>query len=311
MLRLDLIITTHNRAVLLRRAVESVFRARRPEELGLAVHIVDNASTDDTVAVANALRNTFGRRVSYLYEPRGGKSQALNTGIAATNGELVGMIDDDEEVEAGWLAQVARAFTDPEVDFIGGPYIPRWSSCPPDWLPSEYLGALGWADSGRQPAAYGRDFPGMLKGGNAVIRRRTLERVGLYATHLGPTPRYRLMSCEDEDMYLRLLAAGARGLYVPDLIVYHHVGTERLTRRYFRRWCFWRGVSQGLRDRHLGEQVPRIVGVPRWIVGAAARASLARLRALLRRRPGNFAQELALWDVAGFFYGRHFYRARG
>lgn len=311
MLRLDLIITTHNRAALLGRAVESVFRADRPDELQVVVHIVDNASTDDTVAVADALRNTFGRRVSYLYEPRGGKSQALNTGIAATSGDLVGMIDDDEEVEAGWLLQTARAFQDQGVDFIGGPYIPRWSSQPPDWLPREYLGALGWADSGRQPAVYGRDFAGMLKGGNAVIRRKVLERVGPYATHLGPTPRYRLMSCEDEDMYLRLLATGARGLYVPDLIVYHYIGTERMTRRYFRRWCFWRGVSQGLRDRHVGERVPRIVGIPRWIVGAAVRASLARARAVMRRRPGNFAEELALWDVAGFFYGRHFYRARG
>ena len=51
-------------------------------------------------------------------------------------------------------------------------------------------------------------------GGNAVIRRSMLEKVGPYKTWLGRTDKG-LLSGEDEDMYHRLLAAGARGFTYP------------------------------------------------------------------------------------------------
>jgi glycosyltransferase involved in cell wall biosynthesis len=274
---------------------------------------VDNASTDETAQTAIDLCRRYGQIVHYVYEPQGGKSQALNTGIALTSGDLVGMIDDDEEVDRGWYRRIAEAFADPTIDYVGGPYIPRWTASPPSWLPNEYLGALGWAENGASPAIYGDEFHGMLKGGNAVIRRDVLKRIGPYSTALGPTPRFRFMSCEDEDMYLRLLSSGARGVYFPDLVVYHHIGSERLTRSYFRKWCFWRGASQGLRARHKGAPAPRVAGIPRWIVGAAARGAAAMMRSLIPwvRTTPRFADELAVWDLAGFVYGRHFLRARG
>jgi GT2 family glycosyltransferase len=177
-------------------------------------------------------------------------------------------------------------------------------------VPEQYLGVVGWVENAKTPTPFTSSFPGILKGGNAIIRRRVLERVGGYATHLGPTPQHRLMSCEDEDMYFRLLASGARGIYLPQLVVYHHVGSERLTRAYFRRWCFWRGVSQGLRDRETRAPIPRVLGIPRWILGVAARSVGARTRAWLRKSRHDFSEELAMWDLVGFFYGRHFHRVR-
>ncbi len=39
----------------------------------------------------------FGGRLRYLFEKNQGKSWALNSGIAATSGDLLGIIDDDEE----------------------------------------------------------------------------------------------------------------------------------------------------------------------------------------------------------------------
>src|SRR6266542_1775781 len=103
-------------------------------------------------------------------------------------------------------------------------------------------------------------------GGNAVFTREVLQRVGPYSTSLGRSGT-RLLSCEDEDMYQRLRAAGARGLYLPQLIVYHFIPRERLTKSYHRSWCFWK-----------------------------------------REPASRFSNELSLWDLAGFFYGKHFYR---
>src|SRR5262249_36432863 len=124
-MRLDVLMATYNRSDLLARALESFLAADRPAGWEVTFTVIDNRSTDDTKAVAHSFVPRFDRRLRYLYEARPGRSHALNNGIAATTGELVGMIDDDEEVDHSWLTTIAKAFEDPSVDFIGGPYVPK------------------------------------------------------------------------------------------------------------------------------------------------------------------------------------------
>ncbi len=170
-----------------------------------------------------------------------------------------------------------------------------------------YGAVIGRVDSGNEIRKFGPGFGGMLAGGNAVIRRRVLARVGPYRTDLGPSPATRLMSCEDEDMFKRLLALGARGFYRPDLIVHHYVAPERVAKGYFRRWCFWRGVSLGMLDRQQPQDVAYLLGIPRYLYGRAARASVQLARGVLRGLDParRFEDELAWWDLIGFVWGRH------
>ena len=309
-MRLDVIIPTHNRAALLARTLESLLAAEPAETLDVRVLVVDNRSTDDTPARVESFRERFGGRLRYLFEAVPGRSNALNAGIRESDGDLVATLDDDEEVDRSWLRCIAKAFQDPATDFIGGPYVPRWGAERPAWLGASYRAAVGWVDGGPEVRRYGQGFDAMLMGGNAVIRRRLLERVGPYAVDLGRTNR-RLMSCEDEDMFRRLLAAGGRGFYRPDLIIHHYVPPERLRREYFRSWCFWHGVSLGVLDRRRPEPVTYFLGVPRYMVGSAIRGAIETVKQLLARRHPDkvFSSELAWWDLAGFVYGKHFYRA--
>jgi hypothetical protein len=106
-------------------------------------------------------------------------------------------------------------------------------------------------------------------------------------------------------MYQRLQAAGARGLYLPQLIVYHFIPRERLTKRYHRSWCFWQSVSYAVLDKIRPKPVTYVLGVPRYFYGRALRGML-RLANLRDRE--RFSHELPLWELAGFFYGKHFYR---
>jgi len=310
-MRLDVLIATYNRAALLTRTLESLLAAERPPGLEVIVTVADNRSTDNTRAVVDAFKPRFNGGLRYVFETKAGRSHALNTAIAATSAELVGMIDDDEEVDRRWFLTIADAFADPSTDFIGGPYVPQWGGERPAWLGTAYKAAVGWVDGGPEIQQYGPGFDGMLMGGNAIIRRPVLERVGAYSTDLGRSSDGRLLSCEDRDMFNRLLAIGAKGFYRPDLVILHYVPPERLTKRYFRRWSFWHGVSLGVLDRRRREPVPYLIGVPRYMVGLALRAAADTLRRFLRRRePARiFANELALWDVVGFFYGKHVYRA--
>jgi glycosyltransferase involved in cell wall biosynthesis len=309
-MRLDVVIPTYNRADLLPRALESLRVADRPDALDVRVTVVDNRSTDATRDIVDSFMPKFGGHLNYVYEEKPGRSHALNAGIAASRGDLVGMIDDDEEVDRGWLKTIALAFEDSMTDFIGGPYLPRWGAERPIWLGNAYGAVIGWAESGQAIQQFGPGCDAMLMGGNAIIRRSVLERVGPYSVDLGRTPGRRLLSCEDEDMFTRLLAIGARGFYRPDLIINHYVPAERLTKKYFRRWCFWRGVSQGVLDRRRPAAVPYLLGVPRYLVGVAVRGTIDTMRPVLRRREParTFKSELAWWDLAGFVWGKHVYR---
>lgn len=307
-LRLDVLIPTHNRASLLERCLASVLRAAAPEHLDVHITVIANACDDSTRAMVRRYQAAHPGRVSIIEERRRGKSKALNAGIAATSGDLIGMIDDDEEVHVNWLRVIEGAFADPALDFAGGPYVPVWETPVPEWIPDDYLAVVGAVDNGGTVRRYSRDFPGILKGGNAVIRRAVLARVGRYAEHLGPGAFSRLFSCEDEDMYWRLLEHGATGQYFPELVIFHYIATERLSREYYRRWCFWRGVSRGLMDRRHPLPVRYLAGIPRFLWGRAARSGL-RLLSRSHARPSQavFADELSLWDLAGYAYGRHVY----
>jgi glycosyltransferase involved in cell wall biosynthesis len=307
-LRLDVLIPTHNRAAMLERCIASVLRAAPADGLDVRVTVVCNACTDGSHAAVLRYQAAYPGRISVVDERRRGKSKALNAGIAATSGDLVAMIDDDEEVDVQWLRVIEHAFADPSLDFAGGPYIPVWAGPVPDWIPTDYLAVLGAVDNGGTVEPYSPEFPGILKGGNAVIRRSVLLKAGRYAEHLGPGSFARLFSCEDEDMYWRLLELGARGNYFPELVIFHYISADRLTREYYRRWCFWRGVSRALMDRRHPLPVRYLGGIPRFLWGRAARSCLRLLVPPAKRSARDaFTDELRMWDLAGFAYGRHIY----
>jgi len=307
-MRLDVIVPTYNRQDLLPLALNSLFAAEIPTGVDVTVTVVDNNSTDGTRQVIESFRQRFGERIQYCFEVQQGRSHALNAGIAATSGDLVGIIDDDEEIDPSWYKTAVEALAPGNLDFIGGPYVPRWASEPPDWMPPEYGGVVGWVDGGDKAVPFDRNYPGILMGGNVVFTRAILARVGPYTTWLGRTDKG-LLTGEDEELYGRLLAQGAKGMYLPNLIIHHHVPPERVTKSYFRRWCFWRGVSLGLLDRTRKLPCAYLFGIPRWHYRNALRGLLLTAKHLLvkPKDPSRaFAAELGVWDWLGLVYGRHF-----
>ena len=93
------------------------------------------------------------------------------------------------------------------------------------------------------------------------------------------------------------------------MAVEHHVPASRLTRSYFRRWWFMKGVGrQRLEQIHptteLGvdlSQVPKIAGIPRYIYGSAVRDVGGYLGALATGdRLGAVRHEMMLCYFAGY-----------
>jgi len=312
-MELDVVIPTYNRHDLLKLTLQSLLAAEIPKGLRVGVTVVDNNSKDATRSVVESYQEKFAGRLQYQFEPKQGRSHALNAGIACTKGDIVGTIDDDEEIHADWYKTVFETFTLKNVDFVGGPYVPKWSNPPPEWLPREYGGVIGWVDGGDTEVPFDDRYPGILMGGNAVFKRSVLQKVGPYSTWLGRTDKG-LMTGEDEDLYNRLLALGAKGLYLPNLVIYHHVTGDRLTKSYFRSWCFWRGVSLGLLERSRKLPCAYLFGIPRWHYRQAAKGVVSKVTEFFVKPndPASaFAHELGIWDCLGLLYGRHCHRSPG
>lgn len=85
----SVIIPTHNRAALLREAIESVLSVDR-HGFTLEILVVDDASTDNTPEVA------AGFPVRYLHSTGVGAARARNVGIASARGDYIAFLDDDD-----------------------------------------------------------------------------------------------------------------------------------------------------------------------------------------------------------------------
>jgi glycosyltransferase involved in cell wall biosynthesis len=255
------------------------------------VVVVDNNSTDATRHTVESAGRAMPARVTYVFEGHQGKSNALNTGIARSRGDVIAFTDDDVKVVPEWLEEACRPFdADRTIDYTGGPVRPLWDGIPPRWLDrsgSGLWGTLAILDYGDEPFIF-EDKRRVPLGVNMAVRRSLVERIGGFHPELGRRG-HSLLGQEQAEFLGRARAYGARGLYVPAMALSHHVPQARLTKRYFRRWWFYKGVSRARVDAmhrrtELGldlRTVPYIAGVPRYVWGQLARSSASFAGSLL------------------------------
>jgi glycosyltransferase involved in cell wall biosynthesis len=310
-MRLDILIPTHNRTGLLKQCLDSVLKASIPFDLKVTVLVVDNRSTDNTKEVVQSYLNNSDPVIKYLFVGRPGKSAALNDALNQSDAELVGFIDDDEQIDPTWFEVVYREFSsDTELGFIGGPYIGNFEQQPPDWLPDTYNGAVGVIVRPEinnvlpKRQQYAKGITGMLMGGNAVIRKTALNQVLPYPETLGKIGN-RIRSGMDEVIYHRLLAAGIRGIVIPDLVIYHWVPVSRMTIRYYRKWVIGRGISHGAQLRHRSFSEASLFGVPRYRFRIAAKSLITMF--IHRSQKQRFTAQLDILDCFSVLYGFHFF----
>jgi len=247
----SVIIATANRAVDLRGTLENLARIHRPGTVELIV--VDNRSTDDTRQVVEHAATWYPFPVRYVFEQEEGKYAALNAGIKAAHGAVIAATDDDARFEADWLERAIDGLHRHECEFVGGRVLPIWGGPKPVWL-DEHSGlhakVIALLDHGPAVREFGRGISWPL-GVNVAYRRDVFDRVGFFDTRLGRKTGT-LRNQAQREWHLRARAMEARGFYLPDMVVHHLVAAARLTKRYFRRWLYWHGISRALLFKHGG-----------------------------------------------------------
>jgi glycosyltransferase involved in cell wall biosynthesis len=211
---LSLLICTRNRAKQLDQTLQRVAKIRT--ELNWELVIVDNASTDTTVAVVEEFAATYQRSVQTIVQEGRGVASAKNAGWRAARSEIVCCIDDDCYPEENFLDAMFQSFNeDREVGFVGGRILLH---DPTDRRITiqESLKPLSFS-----AGSFIR--PGVIQGANIAYRRAALEGVGGFDPWFGAGAFY---SGDETELMARLSAAGWKGAYNPKPVVYHHHGRK-------------------------------------------------------------------------------------
>lgn len=259
---ISVIICTHNRYESLRRTLDTCCNLVIPGSVKWELLVIDNNSTDATKQVCEEFSGKLPLR--YIFEPRQGKSYALNAGVQVAAGALLLFTDDDVDVDRNWIgALYDAAHRHPQAYFFGGRIIPRWETPPPKWIAEHAHSLLAPVmvhyDRGENEEELREYGP---PGANMTIRKSAFDSGRSFRTDLGLTGQKRIGG---EDAYLirTLLDEGLNGIYVPTAIVHHRNPANRMTERYICGWFKSYGRSKVLRDE-LGKEHCWF-GVPRYL----------------------------------------------
>lgn len=186
--------------------------------------VVDDASTDDTAAIAE----DAGADV-VVHTPHGGAAAARNAGVGAAQGVLVLFTDADCAPSPEWLARMVAPFTDPTVVGTKGTYRTQQRELIARLVQLEF--EIRYERMAELPEI---DF---IDTYSAAYRRDVMVEHGGFSTD------YPVPSAEDVDFSFRLAREGHRMLFVPDAWVRHvHPNSLWSYLRRKMRFGYWRAL---------------------------------------------------------------------
>lgn len=215
-LPVSVVIAAYNRGDMIRRAIVSALGQRPAQPAEIVV--VDDASTDDTAAVAAEL----GVRV-VRHAVNSGESAARNSGVAAATHPWIAVLDSDDEWLPGHLAALWPRRGSHVV--VAGTAL----RCGPDPARDRLHGAPGRSDlelSGPADVVFPEN---PVPGSGVMFRRDVVLAAGGYDEDVP--------FCEDFDLLLRCLEHGT-GVVCRDVTVIYHMHDQQLStgRAEMREW---------------------------------------------------------------------------
>ncbi|MGQ9493784.1 MAG: glycosyltransferase family 2 protein [Anaerolineae bacterium] len=185
------------------------------------VLVVDNASTDDTVAI---VRRAYPEVKLIPLSKNHGFTGAVNVGIAQARGSLVTLLNQDVEVDPYWLEEIARvAHAHPEAGAIACKIMLY------DRRDHFHSAGDGYRRDGipvnrgvweKDVGQYNSECTVFAAcGGAATYRRQVLDEIGCFDEAF-------FMYCEDVDLAWRQQLAGWPTIYTPRAVAFHRLSAS-------------------------------------------------------------------------------------
>ena len=249
--KVSAVICSYNRARFIIDAVESLFQ-QDYEKKDMEVIVVDNNSTDGTLELlAQYQKEHPDYNFRFVTEPQQGVAFSRNRCAREAKGEIVAYLDDDSKAQPGWLQFITEFFDQhPDAYSVGGKITPYFLTGIPDWYSKYFFGLVGRFDQGNEiKRLTGQRYP---CGANMAFRKIVFDEIGYFNTALGRSGKG-LLANEEKDIYMRILAAGKKVYYLPQVEVLHAVEANKFDKDYVRRHSM--GIGGGERLRLKGNTV--------------------------------------------------------
>jgi len=267
-MRLSVAVCTFNRSESLQEMLQSLACADPVPQISWEVLVVDNNSTDDTAEMTRKFAETASFELKYVLEKRQGLSHARNAAVGCARGEIISFLDDDVIVTKTWLSRLNQAFSQYDAACVGGKVLVSSKIARPRWWRKEYDRVLGECDRGDKLLENDSSKPGELIGigANLSFRASVFEKYGRFHPELGRIAG-KLIGGEETEFVDRLLKNNEKGIYDPELLVYHAPSTGRLKPLYLMRWHYRGGEFDARREAEAtrDSNITTWFGIPRWL----------------------------------------------
>ena len=165
-MKVSIITSCYNRHSVVRKAIESVLAQDYPD---IEYIVVDGNSTDGSMDIIHEYRDRISRIVC---EPDNGMYEAINKGIRAATGDIVGLLhSDDCFYDPHTISEVVEAFKNSKAEMVygNGLFVNERDTerIVRKWISGKYSRkAVGWGWLPLHPTVY--------------MKRDCFEKVGMY-----------------------------------------------------------------------------------------------------------------------------------
>lgn len=209
----SIVICTRNRAKSLQNTIASLKQMDSFHQWEAI--LVDNASTDDTLRVLQALGD-YGGRFRVLRVDRVGLGAARDAAWRHARGRIVSFTDDDCYVAQDYINRIVEVFDEyPEVGCVGGRILLH--------DPRDAHLTIDEREVANQIAPFHFVMAGEFHGANLSFRFDALAKAGGFDPELGAGTRFPF---EDIDVVAATLWAGFAARFDPRPVVSHHHGRK-------------------------------------------------------------------------------------
>ncbi|NJN48599.1 MAG: glycosyltransferase family 2 protein [Alkalinema sp. RL_2_19] len=217
----SILINNYNYGRFLRQAIDSALGQTYPQ---VEVIVVDDGSTDDSADILNS----YAGQIHTVWQANAGQASSFNAGFAASQGEIICLLDADDWFQPDKVARVVEPLVaHPQAGWCFHP-VQLWEdTLPSPRLPEVYTGKSGYYDI---TASIERGkLDGMLPFGGTATSGLCFTRSLL--SQILPMPQASAVTLSDD--YLKYVAYGLTPGYVllEELVVQRLHGHNAFTRR--------------------------------------------------------------------------------
>ncbi len=201
----SIVVPVYNRAELIQPCLSSLMAQTYPKDR-YEIILVDDGSTDNTVASARELLRDWPGTFQIVQKPNGGPASARNAGFRASQADVIAFIDSDCVAEIHWIEKLIDTLASKDAAGVGGPLI---NVVQPGWV-ANYLNETSFF---RHRVKHGKvDY---LLTANVAFRRSALVEVNGFSEYPG-------VWAEDADLSFRLIQSGHTLLLTEQGLVTHY-----------------------------------------------------------------------------------------